>query len=173
MKIREKEMKALQKSNGIKYIFVFFLMLSILFMSNMVYATIKHSKGQTVYLSVYPLAERSGRMKPRFLKTTLTSRNTDLQDSLTIVSIKYYNSNGEFKRNVIKKPMVLKALASHPIVFDKKELQTAGMTGCFIIEWESVESVNPPIFEGIMAVSTTGVVETMIFHGKVLEEKIK
>ena len=148
--------------------------LTILFANNVSYADIKRTQGQTVYLSLYPKIERAGKKGPTFLNTILSIRNTDLRHPIAVSSINYHGSNGALKRHVLKKPMILNPISSKSMRFEAKELDAeSGMSGCFIIIWESTKRVSEPIIEGILGTSGTGWVASSVFYGQVIEEDTK
>ena len=65
------------------------------------------SSGQTVYVSIY-----SNIYKNVGLAGMLSVRNTDLHNSLTILSAKYYDNNGKELKEYAPKPITLEPLAS-------------------------------------------------------------
>lgn len=164
-------MKLIRKVNCIKTVMAIFFILTILFANNVSYADIKRTLGQTVYLSLYPKIERPGKMKPTFLTTILTIRNTDLHHPITVNSINFHNSNGALKKHVLMKPIVLNPISSKSMRFEAKELNIeSGMAGCFIIVWKSTKRVSEPIIEGMIGTAGTGWVESLVFYGQVIEE---
>ncbi|RZB37470.1 MAG: hypothetical protein SRB2_01014 [Desulfobacteraceae bacterium Eth-SRB2] len=164
-------MKLIRKVNVIKSVMAILFILTILFANNVSYADIRLTKGQTVYLSLYPKIERAGKMAPNFLITILTIRNTDLRYPITVNSINYHDSNGALKKQVLKEPVILNPISSKSMRFEEKELDTgSGMAGCFIILWESRKKVSEPIVEGIIGKSGTGWVTILVFYGRVIKD---
>lgn len=167
---REILMKVFRKSNIAKSIILVSLTLTILSAYDVSHADIKQTKGQTVYLSIYPTIVGPERQTFFFLSTILTIRNIDLHHSITVDSIKYYDSNGVQKKNILEEPVVLNPISSTSISFGERELSKRGMAGCFIITWKSTNSVIEPIIEGIMSASGRGWVNSLVFYGQVIEE---
>jgi len=164
-------MKLIRKVNGIKTVIAILFILTILFASNVSYADVKRTQGQTVYLSLYPKIESAGKKSPTFLTTILTIRNTDLHHPITVISINYHDSNGALKKHVLKEPMTLDPISSKSMRFEEKELDAgSGMAGCFIVDWKSAERVSEPIVEGIIGASGTGWVTTSVFYGRVIKD---
>lgn len=167
-------MKRVWKASCIKCAVVILFIVKILFINSIAYADLSRTKGQTVYLSVYPQFDRAKNMAPKYLFTTITIRNTDMKYPITVVSIKYYDSNGKLNKNALKNPLMINPLASISKRFKEMELKTGGgMAGCFIIMWKSEKIVNEPLIEGIMVGTGTGKTETLIFHGQVIEDDTK
>ncbi len=85
----------------------------------------------------------------RFLLTaTLSIRNTSAKDSLFIKNADYYDTQGNFVRSYIKRPIYLKPLESIEYVIEEKD--TLGGSGAnFLITWGAHNSVKP-IFQGVM-----------------------
>ena len=165
-------MKRVRIANYIKFAIMILFMVNILLVLSTARAEIHGTKGQIVYLSVYPQFDRGKKMAPKFLSTTLTIRNTDLRYPIMVVSIKYHNAKGEMIKKILDAPVNLNSLASYSKRFEEMELRagSGGMAGCFIIEWRSAEKVNEPLIEGIMVGTGTGRVETLVFHGRVLKD---
>ncbi len=164
-------MKLIRKVNGIKTVRAILFILTILFLNNVSYADIKRTQGQTVYLSLYPKIKRAGKMKPKFITTIFTIRNTDLHHPITVNSINFHNSNGALKKHILMKPMILNPISSKSMRFEAKELDTeSGMAGCFIIVWKSTKKVSEPIVEGIIGTTGTGWVTTLVFYGQAVED---
>jgi hypothetical protein len=87
--------------------------------------------------------------KPFDLTITLSIRNTDPQNQITVINVDYYDSEGNFLKKYIEKPINLKKFQSIRYVI--KESDKAGGSGAnFIIKWKSDALVNPPIIESIM-----------------------
>ena len=66
--------------------------------------------GQTVYVPVYSHIYAEGG-KPILLEATLSIRNTDHNQEITIASVNYYDTNGNLIKNYLEKPVLLKPLA--------------------------------------------------------------
>ncbi|MEJ2198094.1 MAG: DUF3124 domain-containing protein [Desulfuromonadales bacterium] len=74
------------------------------------------SSGQTVYVSIY-----SNIYKNVGLAGLLSVRNTDLHNSLTILSTKYYDNNGKELKEYAQNPITLGPLASLRFTVEEKE----------------------------------------------------
>lgn len=167
-------MRLCRKSIITKSIMLISLILTILLAYDVSYADTKRTKGQTVYLSIYPKIAGPERKHPAFLSTILTIRNIDLQHAITVYSINYHDSKGVQKKHILDKPVVLNPISSTSMSFKAKELDAEnGMASCFIITWKSTDSVVEPIIEGLIGTSGTGWVSSLVFYGHVIEDDLK
>ncbi len=66
---------------------------------------------QMVYVPVYSHIYAKGG-KPFLLETTLSVRNPDPNENITIASVRYYDTNGKLIRDYLENPMLLKPLAT-------------------------------------------------------------
>jgi len=112
-------------------------------------ADIELSKGQYVYVPAYSHIYSGDFEHQMLLAVTLSVRNTDMKNSIKVLSVDYYDTKGKRIRKFIKGPVVLKALESSRYVI--RQSDTAGGSGAnFIVRWVSDKAVNPPIIESIM-----------------------
>ncbi len=106
-------------------------------------------EGQSVYVPVYSHIYHGDREKQFSLTATLSIRNTDPNQKISIVSVDYFDSNGNFLKNYVKQPINLEIFASIRYVVKSKD-KTGGSGAKFIVRWKSMKPVNPPIIEAIM-----------------------
>ena len=104
--------------------------------------------GQMVYVPVYSHIYAKGG-KPFLLEATLSIRNSDPKEDITISSIRYYDTDGKLIRDYLEKPMPLKPLATIEFLVAQKEIE-GGSGANFIVEWISDTKVNKPIIEAVM-----------------------
>jgi hypothetical protein len=127
------------------------------------------SKGQTVYVPVYAHIYSGLKGRPFDLAVTLSIRNTDLKDPISIVSVNFYDTDGKLLKEYIKEPLQLKALVSTRYVI--REAEIGGGSGAnFIVEWKSEKQVNPPIIEAIMIGTRSGQGISFVSRGQVVKE---
>src|SRR6056297_605135 len=107
------------------------------------------SKGQKVYVPAYSHIYTGNRQIPSLLTVTLSIRNIDISHTVEIVSVHYYNTKGELLKKYHPAPIFLKPLESIRYVVDYDD-KTGGSGANFIVEWQSKNSLNPPIIESIM-----------------------
>ena len=106
--------------------------------------------GQTVYVPIYTHIYSGLKGRPFDLAATLSVRNTDPKHSITIVTVKFYDTEGKLIENYIDTPLQLGVLASTRYVIKEGEKKSGGSGANFMVTWKSDTSVNPPIIEAIM-----------------------
>jgi hypothetical protein len=127
------------------------------------------SKGQTVYVSVYTHIYSGLKGRPFELGATLSIRNTDPKHPITLVSVKFYNTDGKMIKDYLDKPTRLNALVSTRYVI--KEGESGGGSGAnFLVTWKSETMVNPPIIEAIMIGTRSGQGISFVSKGQVIKE---
>lgn len=131
---------------------------------------ISRSRGQTVYVPAYSHIYGGDRERPVYLAVTLSIRNTDPEQSITITRADYYDSEGRLIKEKIKDPVTLSPL--HSTRFVIKESHKSGGSGAkFLVEWEANSPASPPIIESIM-ISTRGQQGiSFTTRGRVIREK--
>ncbi|MGB3606157.1 MAG: DUF3124 domain-containing protein [Psychroserpens sp.] len=106
------------------------------------------------YLSIYSQIYSLYQHKTHNLTAMASLRNVSDQDSVYILSAKYYDTHGTLLRTYFDKPIYLAPLETTEIIIE--ELDVEGGTGSnFIFEWKIPKNAPAPLFEGIMN-STVG-----------------
>jgi len=103
---------------------------------------------QMLYVPVYSHIYAKGG-KPFLLEATLSVRNSDLSEDLTIASVRYYDTNGNLIKDYLEKPMLLKFLATAEFLVPQTDIE-GGSGANFIVEWVSDTKVNQPVIEAVM-----------------------
>jgi len=105
-------------------------------------------RGQTVYVPAYShLYHEDG--KPHLLTITLSVRNTSLEHSIVLASVRYYDTNGKLTKKHLDKPMRLGPLATTEFLIERDD--TSGGSGAnFLVEWSADRLVTEPIIEAVM-----------------------
>ena len=133
---------------------------------------IQLSMGQSVYVSIYSHIYSGSKARPFDLVAILSIRNTDIDQPVTIVSVKYYNSEGRLLKEYLDEPLQLKTLASTRYII--KEDDKAGGSGAnFIVKWKSNKKVTPPIIEAVMIGTYSGQGISFVSRGQVIEEHLE
>ena len=83
------------------------------------------------------------------LSVTLSLRNTDLENSIIIKSIKYYNNNGKLLKDFIDNPMELSAMATENYFIPAND-KSGGIGANFIVEWTCENQITSPYIEALM-----------------------
>lgn len=127
------------------------------------------TRGQVLYIPVYShifVSTASGTFN---LTTTLSLRNTDLSNAITLTSVRYYDSAGALVRTYLDEPRQLGPLASTEVVVAEKD--TSGGAGAnFIVEWSAQEPVTSPVVEAVMISTTSSQGLSFVTWARVLEQ---
>ncbi len=130
---------------------------------------IQLSMGQSVYVSIYSHIYSGIKARPFDLAAILSIRNTDIDQPVTLVSVKYYDTEGKLLKEYLDEPLELNALASTRYII--KENDKAGGSGAnFIVKWKSNKKVTPPIIEAVMIGTHSGQGISFVSRGQVIEE---
>lgn len=131
---------------------IFFIaLLLLLFQAPFLWATDSFplTKGQTVYIPAYSHIYHGNKETPLLLSVTLSIRNVDPDNSLTIKSVDYHETQGPLVKEYITEPVSLGPLGSERFIVPQKD-NTGGSGANFIVEWHSDTPINPPIIETVM-----------------------
>jgi hypothetical protein len=130
---------------------------------------IQLSMGQSVYVSIYSHIYSGRKARPFDLAAILSIRNTDIHQPVTIVSIKYYDTDGKLLKEYLDEPLELKALASTRYIIMEGD-KTGGSGANFIVKWKSKIRVTTPIIEAVMIGTHSGQGISFVSRGQVIEE---
>ena len=127
------------------------------------------SNGQTVYVPIYSHIYSGLKGRPFSLAATLSIRNTDARHAITLVSVKFYDSDGKLVKEYLENPAELKAMASTRYILT--EAETGGGSGAnFLVQWKSKAKVNSPLIEGVMIGTRSGQGISFVSRGQVINE---
>ena len=107
------------------------------------------SDGQTIYVPAYSHIYSGSRERPFLLTVTLSIRNVDPKNPVSITVADYYETQGRLLNKYVDRPVTLKPLESIRYVVPEKN-NTGGSGANFIVEWKAAKPVNPPIVETVM-----------------------
>ena len=133
-----------------------------------VVAEMRLFKGQTVYVPVYSHIYSGDRERPFYLAATVSIRNTDRTNAITVTVVDYYNSEGKFLKHYIKKEIFLNAMATKRYVVPESD-KSGGSGAKFIITWKSDQLVAEPLIETVMISTKTQQGISFTSRGRVLE----
>lgn len=128
------------------------------------------SKGQLVYVPLYSHIYYGDREKTFLLTGTLSVRNTDPVHPITLLSVDYYDTNGNRIRNYLDQPLVMRPLASTRFIVKASD-KSGGSGAHFLVRWKADREVNPPLLETVMigALGQQGISFTS--RGQVIRER--
>lgn len=124
--------------------------------------------GQLVFVPAYSeIISISPNMQ---LSTTLAVHNTDLNHSIIVKSVRYYDTDGNLVREFVDAPVQLNPLATAGFVI-RADDNSGGWGANFLVEWVSEEPVYEPVIEAVMVSSrgTEGI--SFISEGRVVSEQ--
>ena len=116
------------------------ILLAGLFTTARAESSVVLSAGQTVYVPIYSHIYSGLKGRPFELAATLSIRNTDPKHPIMLMSVKYFDSDGNLVKEYLDKPAELKPMASTRYVV--KESDKSGGSGAnFIVVWTSEKAV--------------------------------
>ena len=132
------------------------------------------SLGQTVYV---PAACHINTLN-QLVITRLVIRNTDPAEKITVTSVAFYDPDGNWVKEFLGADLDIeswsaKTFSANPNTIPGSHYPNEGRP-CFIVKWEAVDKVIPPIITSAIAIfdpvepKITGLLST---GGKVIEEK--
>ncbi len=108
---------------------------------------IEQSNGHLGYVPVY--SEIRTAIGTKLLGVNVSVRNIDLEQSLILNSVRYYDNEGKLLTEYLDSPRQVAPLAT--VTFVVAQLDKEGGLGAnFLIDWESAEPIAEPIIEAIM-----------------------
>ncbi len=132
---------------------------------------IQLSMGQTVYVSIYSHIYSGRKARPFDLAAILSIRNTNPNNSITLRSVKYYDSDGKLLKEYLSIPLQLNALVSTRYIITEGD-KAGGSGANFIVVWKSDRKVNPPIIEAVMIGTHSGQGISFVSRGQVIKEDL-
>ncbi len=125
-------------------------------------------KGQSVYVPIYSHIYSGIKGRPFRLTATLSIRNTDPEYAITLVSVRYYDSDGKLVKEYLNEPIQMKAFVSTRYIIPEGDT-TGGSGANFIVVWQSEKSVNPPLIEAVMIGTQSGQGISFVSRGQVIK----
>ena len=162
----------MQTKNRLPNFIVYFLLVFFTGILNPIASSadeIQLSAGQTVYVPIYSHIYSGIKARPFDLAAILSIRNTNLKSSITLVSVKYYNSAGKMLKDYLDAHLNLNALAATRYIIAEND-KSGGSGANFIVSWKSDKPVNPPIIEGVMIGTHRGQGISFVSRGQVIME---
>ena len=127
------------------------------------------SRGQTVYVPIYSHIYSGLKGRPFSLAATLSIRNTDPKHAITLVSVKYFDSDGKLVKEYLDKPAELKAMATTRYILTEGDT-TGGSGANFLVKWQSPVKVNSPLIEAVMIGTRSGQGISFVSRGQAINE---
>ncbi len=105
--------------------------------------------GQTVYVPAYSHIYHGNKDAPLLLSVTLSIRNVDQDNPITVSVVDYHETQGELLKHFIDTPLVLGPLGSERFIIPQND-RSGGSGANFIVVWQAETPVNQPIIETVM-----------------------
>ena len=127
---------------------------------------------QTVYVPLYShiYADERYRDKPFNLTATLSIRNTDMNNGLTLLSVDYYDSDGRLLKKYLDSPVSIAHLASTRFIV--QESDKGGSGAKFIVVWKAENPIIEPIIESVMIGTKLQQGISFLSRGRVVAGKV-
>jgi hypothetical protein len=110
--------------------------------------------GEMIYIPIYSSIFHYKDLKTYDLSATLSIHNVDLDKTITVVKVDYYNTDGELIQSFAKDKLELRSFQTVHFVIEEDDI--SGGTGAnFLVEWVSDSEVCSPLVEAVM-ISTSG-----------------
>jgi len=127
---------------------------------------------ETIYIPVYTDVYHVDQSRLFPLTVTLSLRNTNLEDTIYVTQVDYFNSDGKLVKKHINETsmLMLEPLESYELVIDK--MTYSGDTGAnFIIKWGGKNEENSMMVQAVM-INTSGQQGlSFITEGKIIDSK--
>ena len=162
-------MKTKSNQPNFVYFFLLIFLAGILAPVNISAEDIKLSSGQTLYVPIYSHIYSGVKGRPFDLAAILSIRNTNPNNSITLTSVKYYDSDGKLLKEYLSIPLQLNALVSTRYIITEGD-KAGGSGANFLVKWKSEKKVNPPIIEGVMIGTHSGQGISFVSRGQVIKE---
>lgn len=125
-------------------------------------------RGENVYVPVYSHIYQQNQQKTFNLTTTLSIRNTDLEHSVNIKKVYYYDSQGMPVHRFLDSIRTVSPLSSISFVVEEEDLR-GGVGANFLVLWESEEMVSRPVIEAVMISTSQQQGISFVSAGRVID----
>lgn len=123
--------------------------------------------GETVYVPVYSHIYQQNQTRTFNLTATLSIRNTDLQNTISIKKVYYYDSDGNLVHRYLDEQKKLKPLSSTSYVIEEEDLR-GGVGANYLVLWEAQQMVNKPVIEAVMISTAQNQGISFVSEGRVI-----
>ena len=130
---------------------------------------LKNATGQTIYVPAYSHVYY-GNGKEYLLATTLSIRNTSINDSILVTSVRYYDSKGKLVKKYSQKNLQIPPMATAEFLVEEQD-KSGGSGANFIVEWTAQKNVTEPVVEAVMISTASQQGISFISPGRVIEQR--
>jgi Protein of unknown function (DUF3124) len=128
------------------------------------------SSGQTVYVPVYSHIYFGDRAAEFNLAATLSIRNTDQANPISVTAVDYYDSEGRLVKKHLQQAVRLGPMASTEVYIPERD-KSGGFGAAFIVQWICEKAVNPPLIQCVMIGASSGQGISFVSTGRVIAER--
>ncbi len=125
--------------------------------------------GQTVYVPAYSHIYHGNKEAQLLLSVTLSIRNIDPKNSISISVVDYYETQGKLLKHFIHAPVTLGPLVSERYIIPQND-SSGGSGANFIVIWQADAPTNPPIIETVMIGSQSQLGISFTSRGQALQK---
>jgi hypothetical protein len=163
-------MKLLRRTAG--FVGILGFILCVYGLANAACEQVILSQGQTVYVPVYSNVFSTPKQTPFYMATILSIRNTDMTNSLTVLSADYYDTKGKLLKKSYQAAVTLAPLESTYLYLPEED-KAGGFGANYIVKWTAQKTINAPIIECVMIGTRSGQGISFISPGQVIQESTK
>ena len=127
------------------------------------------SRGQRVYVPAYTHMLIGDRSTPFNLAATLSVRNTDPANAVTVTAIDYYDGGGRLVKRHLERPHVLRPLAATEVFVPESDT-SGGFGASFLVTWTAEAAATPPVVECLLIGARSGQGISILSPGRVIEQ---
>lgn len=124
--------------------------------------------GQIIYVPAYSHIYFRDKENSINLAVTLSIRNTDITNPITVNSVRYYDSEGKLIRHYLEQPLQLAPMASKEYIVEEDDT-TGGVGANFIVEWDAKTPVSEPVVEAVMITARSSQGISFVSAGRVIK----
>jgi hypothetical protein len=126
---------------------------------------------ESVYVPIYSHIYYEDNQHQLTLVGTLSIRNTDGAAPLILNSIRYYDTHGDLKENLLQKPMKLERFATVDVVVPRTN-DIGGSGANFVVDWMSEDKVTEPLIEAVMVSTGSSQSVSFVSRGVVIHKEV-
>lgn len=127
------------------------------------------SRGQRVYVPAYSHILIGDRSTPFNLAATLSVRNTDPANAVTVTAIDYYDGRGRLVKRHLERPLGLRPLAATEVFVPESDT-SGGFGASFLVTWTAEAAATPPVVECLLIGARSGQGISILSPGRVIEQ---
>ena len=126
------------------------------------------SRGQRVYVPAYSHILIGDRSTPFNLAATLSVRNTDPANAVSVTAIDYYDGSGRLVKRHLERPHVLRPLAATEVFVPESDT-SGGFGASVLVTWTAEAAATPPVIECLLIGARSGQGISILSPGRVIE----